>query len=332
MRVGIWVPLRDEGRPGEPASWPLGRAVLRAQDLGIETVVGRPVSTGRFGGYALRADGWAAVEDCGVGACYDRFSAVRDRQVWERGLQAMVGLPLGNPPALNDLCRDKVRTQVVLEEAGLPMPARVDLENPGGSRGAVISDGRWLTDLPMEVFVKPRFGSFGEGVQVMALGEARATLLGQGRSLSGWVVQAAVPPPTGWAGVSLRVLAQRDPARGWIARTPVVRRSRLDPVVNAARGAELIPADDGLAAQARALAVRAARALHVAAPGAAVELGVDLVLDRDGRLWIIEVNGRPRGRLLALATAWPDRFMQEHVSACAQPLLTLAADAVAVAR
>ena len=77
------------------------------------------------------------------------------------------------------------------------------------------------------------------------------------------------------------------------------------------------------------------RAQHVAGPfgvGAGltldeaallVELGVDLVIDEEGTPWLVEVNGKPRGRLEVLAgrdAAW----QEAHVRVSARPLRWLA--------
>ena len=59
-------------------------------------------------------------------------------------------------------------------------------------------------------------------------------------------------------------------------------------------------------------------------PEATIELGVDLVVDEDGELHVIEVNGRPRGRLEVLAQQDPTRFQGAHAAAIARPLRWLA--------
>jgi len=126
------------------------------------------------------------------------------------------------------------------------------------------------------------------------------------------------------------VLCQRLPGGGWLASEPVLRQSRADPVVNAARGAEVRVARDVLPGElldhAGDLARRAALAI-TATPGGGlcVELGVDLVLDAECQPSVIEINSRPRGRLAVLAAIDADRFSAAHVQACARPLRALAA-------
>jgi glutathione synthase/RimK-type ligase-like ATP-grasp enzyme len=96
--------------------------------------------------------------------------------------------------------------------------------------------------------------------------------------------------------------------------------------VNAARGADVVPLED--AAEAVRVALRIADVLAALPDGRdLVEIGVDLVLDPDGRPWPIEVNGRPRGHLEALAASDPARWAAAHVAACARPLRWLASRA-----
>ncbi|MBK9646463.1 MAG: hypothetical protein IPO67_15135 [Deltaproteobacteria bacterium] len=56
-----------------------------------------------------------------------------------------------------------------------------------------------------------------------------------------------------------------------------------------------------------------------------IELGVDLVVASDGEPWLIELNGRPGGRLSGLAAADPARFQDAATEALARPLRALAA-------
>jgi glutathione synthase/RimK-type ligase-like ATP-grasp enzyme len=182
-----------------------------------------------------------------------------------------------------------------------------------------------VTDLSRAVeawgsaFVKPQFGSFGNGVRKVRphdpLPESGA-----------WLVQRAIPSPPGWAGIAIRALVQREPEGRWVVAPLVVRRSRHDPVVNAARGAEVVPSDDlpgPTLDMARDLAERAARALADRA-ALALEFGVDLAVDPDMTPWIVEVNGKPRGRLGVLAARWPERFTEAWNQVLDRPLLTLA--------
>ena len=50
-----------------------------------------------------------------------------------------------------------------------------------------------------------------------------------------------------------------------------------------------------------------------------------MVIDADGRPWLLELNSRPLGRLGALAAIDPERFATAHREACMRPLRFLAA-------
>jgi hypothetical protein len=121
---------------------------------------------------------------------------------------------------------------------------------------------------------------------------------------------------------------QRTTEGGWHVDPPVARCSRADPVVNAARGAEvqllarLVSASS--VARTLALATRCAEVL-AEQPGGDLflEAGIDLVIDRHGLPWVLEVNGTPRGRLDALRRVDP-AFDDAHVESCARPLRVLA--------
>ena len=66
------------------------------------------------------------------------------------------------------------------------------------------------------------------------------------------------------------------------------------------------------AAAVSALAARVTTVLDTLPEGRwGVEVGVDLVIDREGAPWLVEVNSRPRVRAEALAAADPGRFQDE---------------------
>ena len=86
------------------------------------------------------------------------------------------------------------------------------------------------------------------------------------------------------------------------------------------------PIDKGAAPMSRRRAVVEADDFFGGpAVGAALELGVDLVIDRDGQPWVIEVNGRPDGRLTGLARQWPARYGAAAAEAARRPIERLGA-------
>lgn len=283
-------------------------------------VFGHPAPCGRFTGWIARASGWNPVQDVAVLAVYDRFPCQTQPALHAQGLAALGTVPLANHPIQIKLCRDKLASQRVLAQFGVRMPQVESLASRFAERLADWGAG----------FLKPQFGSFGQGVRLVGPSDALP-----GRVINPLththeptVLQRAVPPPKGWAGVSARVLCQREGA-SFVVRSPVIRRSRTDPVVNVSRGAQVVPAQQVVSpTQLGALcqqAQRAAQALQAAHPQALLaEVGVDLVFDRSYRPWCIEVNGRPRGRLGGLAAAWPEHYATEHLAACMAPLRWLA--------
>ncbi len=321
--IGVLVRSRGAGDRLPPEARPVGRAALRLRDEGLGVVFGDELRDGFMSGWAARPGSWYPQRDVPVVALHDRFASQTYPRAYQAILDGSAGLPMGNPLALTLLCRDKLASQRVLEDAGFAMPAvqgdpeRFEATLAGWGSG----------------FLKPRFGALGRGVRLVRPGDP---LPHEGEGAVAGVIeplflQRAVPPPAGWSGWSLRVLVQRVPGGGWVVASRVLRRSREDPVVNVARGAEVGPAERVLeplrvaSLDALSTAVAAAIAQH---PWGhlAVELGVDAVVDHQGAFHVIEVNSRPRGRLEALADQDPDRWADAHVEACARPLRYLASE------
>jgi glutathione synthase/RimK-type ligase-like ATP-grasp enzyme len=325
--LGVLVPL-DGGPAAPPEARPLGRAALRLSDEGIGVVFGERIGGGRMSGWAARPGGWVAVEGVAVVAVHDRFPSQTFPARFAAALAGAGELPVGNPHALTALCRDKLACQACLEAAGLhPPPVEAD---PARFADALAGWGA--------AFLKPRYGGLGRGVRRVVPGDP---LPAEGEGAVPGVIeplllQRAVPPPPGWAGWSLRVLVQRRLDGGWTIPARVLRRSRRDPVVNVARGAEVLTAEAALGrtvvSALDALALAAAAAL-AGAPGCepTVEVGVDVVVDAAGALHLVEVNGRPQGRLEALATQDPSAWEEAHLEACCRPLRRLASLAGAAA-
>ena len=50
-----------------------------------------------------------------------------------------------------------------------------------------------------------------------------------------------------------------------------------------------------------------------------LEMGIDFVVDRHGCPHLIEINGKPKGRLAWLAQQQPDAFQAAHTAAMMRP-------------
>lgn len=321
--IGVLVPTAP-GLPPPPATRPVGRAALALAEQGITVLFGdtltRHGSDVVMAGLRALPDRWAP-HTAPISALHDRFPSQRRAAKYAEARAVMGALPMGNPPSITLLCRDKATCQQVLEGSGVVMPPVVT--DPADFEDALAA---WGTG-----FLKPRFGALGIGVRRVVPGDPLPCELPgavPGRADPA-ILQRAVPPPVGWAGRSVRALVQRLPGGGWTFCPPVVRQSRDDFVVNAARGASVAPAVDVLSAETMAHIRRGCQAVceRIAAqPDGAwvVELGLDLMIDAGGEAVLIEVNSRPRGRLEALAELDAERFGAAHVAACARPLAYVA--------
>lgn len=320
----VWVPGRKTGMDrGAPQQRPMGRAAAQLADAGLPVLFGDTLEDGL--GVGVRAEGtrWVDVR-APVLAIQDRFPSQGRADHWEALHRAAesAGIAVGNSRSLTLMCRDKLRCQEFLAHDDTirlpPVCADSDLfqarlQQWGGG------------------FFKPRFGALGVGVRRVGptdrLPERLPSVVDGHEDPP--LLQWPVPPPRGFAGRVLRVLAQRtwqDGQLGWDLLPPVLRDSVDDPVVNAARGARVLPAQDALSQEVleevRAQVWRVCGRLEQV-DGLALELGVDLALDRDHCPWVLEVNSRSRGRLGVLARRWPDRFAADHSAAMVRPLRTL---------
>jgi glutathione synthase/RimK-type ligase-like ATP-grasp enzyme len=300
-----------------PSETPLGRALQRLAAEGIRGLVGTAAEA-----WGVEGDRWIPADPQDAEAIHDRFPSWSYAEEHREAMRGLEDLPRANGEALQALCRDKLRCQAFLTDAGLLMP---DVE-ADPTRFAERLEG-WGVG-----FLKPRYGALGRGVQRVVPGDPLPAR-GEG-AVRGvdepMLLQAAVPPPPGLAGLALRALIQRAPLGGLLHSPLVARCSAVDPVVNASRGASLLPAEELVSIdtvrEARRLAESAFFTLAAADPDELlIELGVDLVVASDGEPWLIELNGRPGGRLSGLAAADPARFQDAATEALARPLRALAA-------
>jgi len=323
----VWVPGGPPGGDrGLPRDRPMGRAAARLAEAGVPVVFGDQLEDGTGTGVRVESGRWVDVK-VPVVAVQDRYPSQGRAARWEalHAAAKAAGIPVGNGRALTLLCRDKLECQAVLEQD--PRLRLPPVSGEPAHFGALLE--RWGGG-----FLKPRYGALGVGVGRVGPGDALPDRLPS--VVDGLVdpplLQWPVPPPSGFAGRVLRVLAQRtldaEGTPGWHLLPPVLRDSVADPVVNAARGARVIPAEDDLSedvlGDVRAQVLRVcARLEAVGGDAFALELGVDLALDADQQPWVLEVNSRSRGRLGVLARRWPDRFEAAHRAAMVRPLHTL---------
>lgn len=303
MHLGLLTPLASHRSPRRPSASAFGKAARAAGHVGIDLVLTDHVEGGRAWGSRVEGDAWVPAVGVRCDAWLHRFPDGDRPADWTALVRELGDAPLVNPEKAVALCRDKAACHDLLAAAGVPVPDQVAADLPRA------------LDAWGAAFLKPRHGAFGRGVRRVVPGDA----LPEGDD---WVLQRAVPPPQGWAGVSVRVLVQREPDGSWHVAPGAVRRHATDPVVNHARGATVVPTDvlDRPAA-VDAAALAAATALAAQPWGDDLgELGVDVVVDPDGGAWVIEVNGKPRGRLEALAALDPARFGPEHEAALLRPL------------
>ncbi len=319
--IGVLVPSNGHVPSIAPKDRPIGRAAARLFEENIDVIFGDHIESGRMSGFRARGDQWEAVTNIPLHGVHDRYpSQIRWAQ-YESIRHGMGTLPMGNDFGFTMLCRDKVSSQRALEAEGIRMPPVQS--DPVAFQKALSEWGA--------AFLKPRFGALGIGVRRVEPGDELPT------STEGVVpnrkdptiIQAAIQPPVGWASRTVRVLIQRQPDGGWFTGIPVLRQSRIDPVANAARGAEVAPAAellpptllDCIDLEVKRICAAMDR---IAEAKRMVEAGLDLVIDSQSNVWLIEINSRPRGRMEVLASHDPATYQDDHVNACARPLRVIA--------
>jgi RimK family alpha-L-glutamate ligase len=192
-----------------------------------------------------------------------------DDGIWVLGALAARGVTVLNGAAALLAAHDKLLTARLLRRAGLPHP-----------RTRLIAGASPSSPLRAPVVVKPRFGSWGLGVERCDDEQTLAALLAElprepWYRAHGALVQELVPP----LGFDLRIVVAIDQVIGAISRVAAPGEWRT----NIALGAErqrVTPSPE-----ACALALAAARAT-----GAAL-VGIDLLPDGRGRWTVAEING-----------------------------------------
>jgi RimK family alpha-L-glutamate ligase len=189
------------------------------------------------------------------------------------------GMFVMNGPRAIERSVDKFYTNALLQEAGLPTPETVVCEETSEAMAAVRAMG--------DVIIKPLFGSMGHGmIRVSNVDVAFRVLRSLEQVRAVFYVQQVIDH----GGCDVRVFVVGGRVVGAIERRAPDGEWRT----NVARGASVRPFE--LTPAWKQLALRA-----VAAVGADYA-GVDLLPSRDGRVFVLEVNGIPGWQGLQQAT------------------------------
>jgi len=188
------------------------------------------------------------------------------------------GVPVLNSPRAIERSVDKFYTTALLQEAGLPVPDTVVCEGVDEAMAATLDMG--------DVIVKPIFGSMGRGMMRVSDPDIAYRVFRTLEQLQAvFYLQRAVDH----GGRDVRVFVVSARAIGAIER----RAPDGDWRTNVSRGGSARLVD--LPAEWEQLALRAAVAVG------ADYAGVDLLPSRDGRVFVLEVNGIPGWRALQSA-------------------------------
>jgi RimK family alpha-L-glutamate ligase len=204
-----------------------------------------------------------------------------------------LGVPVMNDARAIERCVDKSATTFLIARAGLPTPRTLVLEDRAAAQMLVDA-------APGDTVLKPLFGAQGRGLARLAPGASlpEAEAVGALYYLQDFVAAAA---PEDFRVFVVGGRAEAAMARrgtGWITN------------IHQGATGTAVAAEGPLAA----LAVGAAAAVG------ADHAGVDIIADRDGRLYVLEVNSMPAWKGLFEATG---RDMAEPLAAriaAARPL------------
>ncbi len=187
------------------------------------------------------------------------------------------GVPVVNSPRTIERTVDKFWTSVLLEQCGIPTPETVVCQDAEEAFTAFRDLG--------DVIVKPLFGSMGLGMVRVSDEEMAYRVFRTIEQIRGvYYLQRTIEHD----GVDSRVFVIGGRVIGAIERKSPSWRTNL------ARGGRAGPAT--LNEYQTALAIRSAAAVG------AEYAGVDMVTGRDGRTYVLEVNGSPGWRGFQQAT------------------------------
>ena len=193
-----------------------------------------------------------------------------------------LGVRVLNRPRALETAIDKYLSAARMEEAGLPVPATTVCEASAEALAA-------FEEMGGDVVVKPIFGSEGKGLQrITSPGEAARVFQELEAAGAAILLQRYIDHPSG----DIRLFVLGGEVLCGIRR--VATETSGGWITNIARGGRAEPLED--IAGVAPLAVRAA-----AAVGAEVA-GVDVLPDRDGNPWLLEVNAVPGWRALSAVT------------------------------
>jgi [lysine-biosynthesis-protein LysW]--L-2-aminoadipate ligase len=197
------------------------------------------------------------------------------RSYYAARLLEHAGVRAVNPSRVIELCGDKLRTSLLLAEAGIPAPRTAVALGPDAALAAMHQIG-------FPVVLKPLSGSWGRLAAVARDDETATALLEHRAALPSpqqqvLYIQELVPKPDR----DIRVIVIGGEPMGAIYRHAAGWRT------NVALGARATPCP--LSADLVAICRATAAAVADGDPGGTV-LGVDLVEDRAGGLHVLEVN------------------------------------------
>lgn len=204
-----------------------------------------------------------------------------------------LGVPVMNDARAIERCVDKSATTFLIARAGLPTPRTLVLEDRAAAQMLVDA-------APGDTVLKPLFGAQGRGLARLAPGAPlpEAEAVGALYYLQDFVAAAAPEDFRVFVVGGRPEAAMARRGTGWITN------------IHQGATGTAVAAEGPLAA----LAVRAAAAVG------ADHAGVDIIADRDGRLFVLEVNSMPAWKGLYEATG---RDMAEPLAArlaAARPL------------
>lgn len=303
----------------------LEECAQRCNTLGVCMTVVAPdrinIHTKSLKGWILDNKQWVMNESPLPDVLYNRITSRKlEKKVELREkiatLQRSYGIPIFNETFLNkqevhDMLYQDIAMRRILPETYLYQPSRL----------------KSMLEKYRTVYLKPCNGSLGQGIIRITRHEKQficqysevtgtvtrvcsglkelARQLARKTINSQYIIQQGLYLVT-WDSrpVDFRVLVQKDRRGKWSVTSSVARIANSQHIVsNLARGGTIRKASEVLAgiqinnkptlSHIRDTALTIAHTFEQLVQGHFAELGIDLVLDRQGRLWLIELNSKP---------------------------------------